>query len=77
METIIDWGFKLFVFFIIFSLMGLFSPKDNTDEKGFWKRSGLSLYTDNLTGCQYIKAGMFGVLIKRVDKDGNHVCVKE
>lgn len=74
METLIDWAFKLFLFLIIFTAVNYFVSKDNTDPKGFWKRSGLSLYTDELTGCQYIKAGIFGNLVKRVDKYGHHIC---
>ena len=40
-------------------------PYDSTDDpKGI--RSGLSLYTDHLTGCQYIKGGLFGTMLPRM-----------
>ena len=39
-------------------------PHDTTDpEDG---RSGLSLYTDALTGCQYLRVGFFGTLVPRM-----------
>lgn len=77
MEIIIGWVFKISIFLIIVLIINWFYPKDDTDAKGFWKRSGLTLYTDNLTGCQYIKGGMFGNMIKRVDKNGNHICITD
>jgi predicted nucleic acid binding AN1-type Zn finger protein len=47
--------------------------RDSTDQKGYLtRRSGLSLLTDNLTGCQYLSKG--GSLIARVDANGNHIC---
>ncbi|AJC68418.1 MULTISPECIES: hypothetical protein [Dickeya] len=36
-------------------------------------RSGLSLYTDAATGCQYISAGGSGIT-PRMDKDGYQIC---
>lgn len=51
-------------------------PTDSTD-KSRLERSGLYLYIDYGTGCQYLAGpGFFGkqVLIPRVDKDGKHVC---
>lgn len=47
---------------------------DDTDDKRpgrfFGERSGLILYTDNLTGVQYVKGGLFGGMHPRLDKDG-------
>lgn len=43
---------------------------DSTDGKS---RSGLGLYTDNLTGCQYLSAKNSGIT-PRVDSEGNHIC---
>lgn len=43
---------------------------DSTDGDS---RSGLGLYTDNLTGCQYLSAGGFGIT-PRLDKAGRHIC---
>lgn len=50
------------------SLMG--SDRDSTDTKAV--RSGMKLYTDALTGCQYLSAG--GGLTPRIDSDGEPVC---
>lgn len=46
---------------------------DDTDNILQKERSGLTLYTDNLTGCQYIKGGIFGGMMPRVDGDGTHI----
>ncbi|MGM3162412.1 hypothetical protein ACS25C_16775 [Dickeya undicola] len=43
---------------------------DDTDGVG---RSGLSLYTDAGTGCQYLSAGGSGIT-PRMDKDGYQIC---
>ena len=40
------------------------------------RRSGMTLYTDYGTGCQYLQAGLGG-LTPRLDKEGNHVCDTE
>lgn len=36
-------------------------------------RKGLSLHTDNLTGCQYLSSP-HGGLVPRLDKNGTHIC---
>lgn len=46
---------------------------DDTDNIADQKRSGLKLYTDQLTGCQYISAGLFGGLTPRVDAKQQHL----
>lgn len=46
---------------------------DNTDNGS---RSGLSLHTDNLTGCQYLSSPRGG-LVPRFDKDGTHICNRQ
>lgn len=43
---------------------------DSTDDN--W-RSGLGLYTDAMTGCQYLSAGGSGIT-PRVDRAGKHIC---
>lgn len=59
--------------FVIYILLGIFySPMDDTD-KSFFKRSGLVLYTDHKTGLQYIKGGLFGNMIPRLDQHGRHM----
>lgn len=55
----------------------LFVPHDDTDppREGLWRsRSGLGLYTDHKTGCQYVKAGLFGGTTPRLDADGLPLC---
>lgn len=47
-------------------------PHDDTDAPG--QRSGLSLYTDRLTGCQYV--GTFFSLTPRLNSAGLPICVK-
>ena len=43
--------------------------------KVYWG-SGLGLYTDNLTGCQYLSSPRGG-LVPRLDKDGTHICNRQ
>ena len=62
-----------FVVVIVTLLIDLVNSRDETDSPT--KRSGLVLYTDYGTGLQYIKGGLCGGLVPRVDKDGNHMRV--
>lgn len=58
------------LFLIITLTVGsYFAPKDDTDPKD--GRSGLTVYTDNLTGVQYV--GAERGLAVRVDTNGNPV----
>lgn len=43
---------------------------DDTDNPTTGARSGMSLFTDHGTGCQYLRAG--GNLIPRLDGNRNH-----
>ena len=45
--------------------------RDNTDPIEGW-RSGMSLYTDELTGCQYL--GTLGALTPRLAPEGHQIC---
>lgn len=65
---------KLFVITLFVGGICLLSPTDNTDVS-YWERSGMRLYTDNLTGCQYL-GGLFGAPTPRLDATGEHVCIK-
>jgi len=49
--------------------LGRCVPKDDTDPAE--GRSGMGLYTDHKTGCQYL-AKPFGGLIPRIGKDLKH-----
>jgi hypothetical protein len=63
-----------FLFFIVLFLVA-YPPVDDTD-KSFWSRSGLTLYTDQKTGLQYLANNGFfakGGLIPRLDENGKHM----
>lgn len=47
---------------------------DSTDDIINDKKSGLTLYTDHGTGCQYLQAGPFGGMTPRLNKEGTHIC---
>lgn len=65
-------GKLLVVIYFSIALLGYCHSTDSTDV-GRHDRSGMSLYIDNLTGCHYL-AGWTGVLVKRLDRTGRHVC---
>jgi hypothetical protein len=67
----------------ILVLLPMFQPYDDTDDPyigpmtrtlGYGGRSGLGLYTDHKTGCQYVKAGFFGGTTPRLDENGKQIC---
>lgn len=64
------------LFLAINALYLLLWPTDSTDISR-WKRSGLSVYTDNATGVQYVKAGIFGNITPRRNADGSLYSVKQ
>lgn len=65
------WG--IVVFGLLTVIIWLFEVgKDPTDPPH--GRSGLGLYTDSGTGCQYLKAGLFGGITPRLRKDGTPFC---
>ena len=49
------------------------TPYDDTDDIESGVRSGMVLYTDNLTGCQYLKGSFFAELTPRVNGKGRHI----
>lgn len=59
-------GALLIGFIYNYSSMG----RDTTDGDS---RSGLGLYVDELTRCQYLSAGGKGIT-PRLDADGQHIC---
>lgn len=59
----------------VFALVTKPGPRDDSDSKT--ERSGLTIYTDNKTGCQYVKGGLFGGLSVRVDQSGKPICKGE
>jgi hypothetical protein len=68
-------GEFLFSWLILIVLFVYLAPggcsKDDTDSAN--GRSGMNLYTDAKTGCQYLGHG-FGGLIPRVDVTGKQLC---
>lgn len=59
---------------VAIAAIGACSPRDDTDDLG-GKRSGMSLHTDALTGCQYLSVPLGG-MTPRVDGAGRHVGCK-
>ncbi|MCP5019322.1 MAG: hypothetical protein GY938_29165 [Ketobacter sp.] len=67
-----EWWFVI-LFLVVALSADWLKPYDDTDDAAKGERSGMALYTDNLTGCQYLKASFFAELTPRVDGDGKHV----
>lgn len=65
-------GVVIIIFFIIL-LVNYYRSFDDTDNEATRERSGMSLYTDHGTGCQYVQAGLFGDIMPRLDSIGNQV----
>lgn len=55
-----------------FALMTYPSPRDDTDTAE--ARSGMAVYKDAKTGCQYLRAGYFSSLTPRLDENGRPMC---
>lgn len=71
----VDWF--LIGVVIAYVIAAIFRPYDSTDDEGTRTRSGLYLYTDHATNCQYIKASWFAELTPRmvwVNSQYVHVC---
>lgn len=70
------WMFYLIVG-IVLLLSPLWTPTDTTDVS-IWKRSGMALRIDNLTGCHYLETtGLFGFstsVTPRLDESGKQIC---
>lgn len=66
--------FVIIVMSIVIWVVDIATPYDNTDDKENSVRSGMSLFTDNLTGCQYLSGGLFGGITPRLNADGKQVC---
>lgn len=59
----------------ILALAVLLAGCDNKDDSSpAGGRSGLVIYTDNLTGCQYLQAGGDRALTPRMGADGKQIC---
>lgn len=58
---------------LIWLVAASFRPLDDTDDHITESRSGLGLYTDHGTGCQYLSASGSGITA-RLDAKGKHIC---
>lgn len=65
------WVLLILLFSIVYSNIRESDTTDNPIKK---ERSGLILYTDHLTGCQYLKAGYFGGMTPRLNKQQQQIC---
>jgi hypothetical protein len=61
------------VFFSIFIILKDTNTYDSTDDVKNKVRSGMKLYIDHETGCEYIGT-LFGSLRLRLDRNGKHIC---
>lgn len=65
------WIQLVILFLVTLSAAKCVATKDSTDpENGV---SGMSLYTDALTDCQYLSTP-FGSLTPRLDRSGKQIC---
>jgi hypothetical protein len=64
------------VFVIMFGTLQLLFGRayDDTDDASTRTRSGMVLYIDHGTRCQYVAAGTFGAITPRLKADGTQVC---
>jgi len=65
------------VIIIVCLIVIVYQPYDSTDDIVNHNRSGLTLYVDHGTGCHYIKGGLFGSIVPRLDEEGNQYCEKK
>ena len=62
------------IFIAILAAIIRLHPYDDTDNEIESLRSGMYLYTDHGTGCQYLSAGFARVLVPRLTATGSHKC---
>ncbi len=80
MRRIARHVFKITIYLIVITLITHtlgYGGRDDTDSKVTNDRSGMRLYTDYGTGCQYLRAGMLSSMIPRLDSNGDHVCINK
>ena len=51
-----------------------FEPDETNDGN---RRSGMVMYTDYGTGCQYLKSGFFAAPTPRMNYDGKQICLTQ
>lgn len=70
-------GLTVGFFLVVIALFSYFQPYDSTDDEENKERSGMRLYTDHQTGCQYLSGSNFlgpTGITPRLDGNGNHIC---
>ncbi len=72
-KQVVSWVAKIFLLVALCVWLLGTTPlgRDDTDPGSWGARSGMALYTDALTGCQYL--GKNNSLTPRVDKNGKHL----
>jgi hypothetical protein len=63
----------LAVFMLVYFGLSALMPRDDTDPST-GRRSGLILYIDHGTGCQYVRGGLLGGTTPRLDANGRQIC---
>lgn len=59
---------------LVVLVMWAFSSKRDATDAPKGARSGLILYTDHETGCQYVQGGPLGGITPRLDEKGKPIC---
>lgn len=73
MDDLLKWVIVTLVALISIGVFSAIVDHDNTDPPD--GRSGMQLYTDALTGCQYLGKPAGG-LTPRLDRNGQHICIE-
>lgn len=61
----------VYLLICVIAVVSFFAPHDDTDAPG--SRSGLAIYVDYKTGCEYL-GRTFGGLTPRLNVNGSAVC---
>lgn len=65
----------IILYFVIAAYGAYKNSYDDSDDIANGVRSGLTIYTDHLTGCQYLGT-LFGQITPRTDGHGIHIGCK-
>lgn len=72
-DALVPYAFWYVVLVTLWNVSPL--ARDDSDQGSWGVRSGVSVRTDALTGCQYLE-GSRGGMVQRVDAAGRHVGCK-
>jgi hypothetical protein len=76
MRLLIQAGAMLVGWLLLVALFKWAIPYDDTDDVAQGNRSGMHLYIDHGTGCQYV-SGFLSGMTPRMGADGKQVCRKD